>query len=95
MKKNRNKYEDIIKQNNEKKKQELIQKLKENEETYDYRKFQSRYMDRIIENEYLSKEKQHEEEERRKEYRAKMREYDEIIKPKYAFLVFNNSSSLY
>jgi hypothetical protein len=77
------KYEDIIKQNTEKRKQELIQRIKENEATYDYKKFHSKYMDRVIEDEMLNKEKQLEEEERRKEYQSKIREYDELIKQNF------------
>lgn len=77
------KYEEIVKQNNEKKREELMQKLRENESTYDYKQYTSRYMERIIENELLSKEKQMEDQERRLEYQSKMREYDETIKQKY------------
>jgi hypothetical protein len=77
------KYEEIINQNKEQRKQEMLQKLKENEQSYDYKKFHSSYMERVIENELLQKEKLVENEERRKEYQNKMREYDEVIKKKY------------
>lgn len=83
MKRSRNKYEEIIRQNNEKKKQELIQKLKEQEESYNPKQFQSKYLDRVIENELLTKEQKIEEEERLREYHEKMKEYDETIKRKY------------
>ena len=77
------KYEEIVKQNNEKKREELMQKLRENESTYDYKQYTSRYMERIIENEMMNKEKQMEEQDRKLEYQSKMREYDETIKQKY------------
>lgn len=77
------KYVDIIRQNNERKKQELIEKLKEHQEKYDYQKFHGKYMEKLIEDEYLHKEQQFEQEERKRNYRENMRDYDEIIKKKY------------
>jgi hypothetical protein len=77
------KYGDIIKQKNEQKKLELIQKLRENHESYDYHKFHGKYMEKVIENEILNKEQAMDKEERRMEYRNKMKDYDEIIKQKY------------
>jgi hypothetical protein len=77
------KYEEIIRENNAKKRQELIEKLKENEESYDYRKYKSKYMEKVIENELLSKEQKLYEGEKKREHLEKWREYDEIVKQKY------------
>lgn len=77
------KYEEIIREKNQQKKQELIDKMKEQEQTYDYKKFHSTYMDRVIEKQILDKEKQMEDSERRHEYQNKMREYDDTIKKNY------------
>lgn len=78
------KYEEIIRENNAKKRQELIQKLKEYEQTYDYRKYKTKYIDKVIEDEIINKEKYNSTKEQAREWRDKLKEYDEIVKQKYA-----------
>lgn len=77
------KYVDIIRQNKEKKKQELIDRFRENEENYDYKRFHGKYMERLIENELLNKEKVDEKDEKKRNYREQIKEYDSLIKKKY------------
>lgn len=81
------KYEDIVRQRNEKKKEELMQRIKENAENYDYTKYHGKYMERVIENDLLSRENKQDEEERIKEYQNKMREYDNTIKQTHKPLI--------
>ena len=77
------KYEEIVREKNAKKRQELIQKLKENEQNYDYSKYKTKYMEQVIEDEIMKKEQQSIEFEKRQQYREKWREFDEYVKKKY------------
>ena len=77
------KYEEIVREKNAKKRQELIQKLKENEQTYNYSKYKTKYLKQVIEDEIMKKEQQIMKSEKRQQYREKCKEFDDYVKEKY------------
>jgi hypothetical protein len=74
------KYADIVTQRNEQHKQDLMQRQRENLESYDYQRFHGKYMERVIESDLLNKEQTMDEEERRNQIQNKMKDYYNNIK---------------
>lgn len=79
--------EELIRQQNEEKKRQLIEWQKQNEQSYDYKKYNSRYITKVIEGELDRQEEEEQKAEFRKSLHHKMRSYNETVKKKYGPVV--------
>lgn len=79
--------EDMIKEKQEERRKQLIEWQKKNEETYDFRKFTSRYTERILEEDQHRLLSEQQKEEYKKTLHQKMKSYHDSIKTKYAPIV--------
>ena len=79
--------EDLVREKNEERKKQLAEWQKQNAESYDFKRYNSRYITRVLEEEMDRKENEQQREELRKSLHQKMRSYNELIKDKFAPVV--------
>lgn len=79
--------EELIKQQNEEKRKQLVEWQKQNEQSYDFKKFNNRYITRILEEDEDKRVEENEREEFKKSLHQKMLSYNDTIKRKYAPIV--------
>lgn len=79
--------EDLVKEKNEEKRKQLLEWQKKNEESYDFKKFNSRYSSKILEDENNKQEIERNKEEHKRTLHQKMKSYNQVIKQNYAPIV--------
>jgi hypothetical protein len=79
--------EDKIKEKQEERRRQLLELQKKNEETYDFRKYTSRYTERILEEDQHRLLTEQQKEEYKRTLHQKMKSYHDSIKNKYAPIV--------
>jgi len=79
--------EDRIREKNEERKRQLLEFQRKNEETYDFRKFTSRYTNQVLEEENEKQENEQRKEDHKRNLHQKMRSYNETTRQMYAPVV--------
>jgi len=78
---------EMVRQHNEDKRKQLAELQKQNEESYDFRKFNTKYITRVLEQDMDKQELEEQKEEYKRSLHQKMRSYNDTVKEKYGPVV--------